>query len=336
MEELIPPTTIAGTEDKNPVKTKKKDRRIQFLLERCLGIPNVNYLENQTLDVRQHLLPEEVLIAHDDFYGEMKLLHDSVFNNKYVDELKSFRRELRVYSRAPDASERQFYINLATWSAPEALCLWLGSVPNENVDLVAWAEKNKRLANFAAEVLSRWKFIERAIEISRIKFYNTPAYFASWAINTGLLVPELFHDVIKGVTIVKNPTVEMDELHNKINSLEKEIYRLNCDLKICNELHQKEYKEFFGALCLGVYGFDPNKRNMHATPRLRDAIRIHFDKRDNKTIKDRIDEAIASLPESKTKELVEAYLRRISEEGEFDPYLGESPRPKQNPLKRRT
>lgn len=336
MEELIPPTTIAGTEDKNPVKTKKKDRRIQFLMERRLGVPNVNYLENQTLDVRQSLLPEEVLFAHDDLYGELKLLNDSVFNSEYLDDLKNLRRERLAYSKAPDANERQYYINLAAWSAPEALCLWLGAVPNENVDLVAWAKKNKRLTKFAAEVLGRWKFIERAIEIRRIEAHNTPADFVNWAIDTGFPVPELFNNVITSAKIVENPIGEMGGLSDRIKYLEEEIDRLKFDLKTCNESHQKEYKEFFGALCLGVYGFDPNKRNMHATPRLRETIRIYFDRRDKKTIKDRIDEAIASLPESKTKELVEAYLSRTSEEGEFDPYLGESPRPKQNPLQRRT
>ena len=187
------------------------------------------------------------------------------------------------------------------WSLSEALSLWLDCAPRQTIELGVWAEKNRRLTDAAVEAAERWDLIRRALWVGALSEPVNPTMFVRWAANTKRPLPASFRDSTPEVTTDAATDPDRPRLNAKIAQLERDVEQLTSILAETEKPHYKLAVKLFGALCVGIYGYDTSKQRNKATKIITEVVSKHWNGRHEKSVLDYIRMSVRELPQGEKK-----------------------------------
>ena len=297
---------------------RNKGQQIDFLIERQTGIPSVDHVSGLTEEERDELITDDMIIERNELCAELETLPDQLFAERYAQELWALRREVELYLQPADVGSLARWLEMDAWSLAEALSLWLGCAPRPSLDLGVWAAKNCRLTDAAVEAAERWDLIRRALWVGSLSEPVNPATFVRWAESTKRPLPASFRKSLSEVTADAATDPDQLRLGAKILQLEAEVERLTSILAETNKPHYKVAVKLFGALCVGIYGYDPRKKRNKSTAIIAEVLRKHWNGHVEKTVLGYIRMSVLELPEG-GKKLASLHLDGVADEGKSAP-----------------
>lgn len=281
--------------------TETRAQRIDFVIQRQTGLPSVHYLESLTEEERDALLTDDDKEERNARFASLESTTDDEFQRRYEQECRELQRELELYCAPADDVTLREWARKDAWHPTEALSLWLGCSPRSGVDLAAWARRNRGLTKAAAEILKRQELIERALWVGALVEPLSPALFVQWAM---LKIPDLL-DVLKThlscMTPDGAPNSKQKCIPTEVEALQRQIERLTNTLEEVNKPYYQLSVRLFAALCVDIYGFQPEKKRNKATRVIAEILEKHENERTPKTVLSYIRFAIAMLPQGEKK-----------------------------------
>lgn len=280
---------------------RDKGQQIDFLIERQTGIPGVDHVSGLTEEERDKIVLDDVLLLRNELYAELEALPDQIFAERYAQEFRALVREVELYLQPADVGLLARWLEMDAWSLSEALSLWLGCAPRPGIELGAWAEKNVRLTGEVVEAAERWDLIRRALWVGALSEPVNPTTFVRWAANTKCPLPASFKDSSSEVTTEAATAPDRLRLEAKIAQLEGDVEKLTGILTEANKPHYKLSVKLFGALCVGIYGYDTSKQRNKSTKIITKIVSEHWNGRHQKSVLDYIRMCVRELPQGEKK-----------------------------------
>lgn len=295
---------------------RDKGQKIEFLIERQTGIPSADHVSGLSEEERDQLIADDTILLRNDLYAEFEALPDQLITERYTQELRALEREVELYLQPAEVGSLARWSEMDAWSLSEALSLWLDCAPRPTIELGTWAEKNVRLTGAAVEAAERWDLIRRALWVGALSEPVNPTRFVQWAANTKRPLPASFKDSLPEVTTGAATDSDQTRVHAKIAQLEGDVQRLTSILAETDKPHYKLAVKLFGALCVGIYGYDTSKQRNKATAIITKIVSEYWNERDQKSVLDYIRMCVRELPQGE-KKLARLHLDGTLDEGKF-------------------
>ncbi len=280
---------------------RNKEQQIEFLIERQTGIPSAESVSGLSDEERDQLITDDLILLRNDLYAEFEALPDQHLAERYAQELRALEREVELYLQPADLGSLTRWLEMDGWSPSEALSLWLDCTPRPTIELGVWAEKNCRLTDAVVEPAERWDLIRRALWVGALSDPVNPTKFVRWAANTKRSPSATFRDILPEVTTGAATDPDRPRLEAKISQLEADVESLTSTLAETNKPHYKLAVKLFGALCVGIYGYDNSKQRNKSTKIITKIVCDYWNGRDQKSVLDYIRMCVRELPQGEKK-----------------------------------